>query len=67
MATIIHKDGKTIAVEYHALKRHLDAGWSTCLDAPAKAVETVEEEVPAEEAPKPKRRATRKKVKEDDE
>jgi hypothetical protein len=61
MATIIHKDGKTIAVEYPALKRHLDAGWSTCLDAPAKAVESVEE------APKPKRRATRKKVKDDDE
>ena len=56
MATIIFKNGEQIAVEYHALNRHLAAGWSTSESQP----ET--KEVNAEAKPKPKRRAIRKKV-----
>ena len=63
MATILYKDGKQIAVNYDALKRHLNAGWSTSKDAPKPKAEVepkAENEVV--EKPKPKRRATRKKV-----
>jgi len=59
MATILYKDGNQIAVNYDALKRHLNAGWSTS-ESP-KTDETNEVNAEAEK-PKPKRRTTRKKV-----
>ena len=58
MATIIFKNGEQIAVEYHALNRHLAAGWSTSESQP----EAKEVNAEAEPKPKPKRRAIRKKV-----
>ena len=58
MATILYKDGKQIAVNYDALKRHLAAGWSTS----ESQSETKEVNAEAEPKPKPKRRAIRKKV-----
>lgn len=40
MASIIYKDGKSIRVKYDALKRHLDAGWSTTETPEKKPVES---------------------------
>jgi len=61
MATILYKDGKQIAVNYDALKRHLAAGWSTS-ESPKPEAEAENNEVNADAKPKPKRRATRKKA-----
>ena len=62
MATILYKDGNQIAVNYDALKRHLNAGWSTS-ESPNPEAEDENSKVNAEaEKPKPKRRATRKKA-----
>ena len=49
MATWIYKDGKKHLCEYHALQRHLNAGWSTSPNPqPVKAAEPKAE--PAEPA-----------------
>ena len=41
MGSVLYKDGETVVVEYEALQRHLDAGYSTTPDG---------EEKPAQEA-----------------
>ena len=68
MATILYKDGAQCCVEYGALKRHLDAGWTTSVQSETQACSvSVDEKGAAEKvsiskaSAKPKRKTTPKK------
>ena len=47
MGSVLYKDGETVVVEYEALQRHLDAGYTTEPDGKEKPVQS-EPEAPAE-------------------